>query len=109
VGSFALAAFGRIRKVHELSFAGSAGCISFALKRIFEVALVIDATDLGEAYVRWVRKSRTRMCRRLVASAMRISDPFPSFTNVGKMAAKGGGGKGQNNARRCASYTGRNN
>jgi hypothetical protein len=55
VGSFALASFGRIRKVHELPFEGSAGRKSLALKRIFEVVLVIDATDLTRAYVRWVR------------------------------------------------------
>jgi hypothetical protein len=59
VGSFALASLGRIRKVHELPFGGSAGRKSFALKRIFEVVLVIDATDLTRAYVRWVRISRT--------------------------------------------------
>ncbi len=43
VGSFALALPGRIRKVQELSFAASAGSKSFALKRIFEVVLVIAA------------------------------------------------------------------
>ncbi len=38
VGSFELASFGRIRKVHRLPFGGSAGRKSLALKRIFEVA-----------------------------------------------------------------------
>jgi len=56
VGSFALASFGRIRKVHEVPFGGSAGRKSFALKRIFEVVLVMGATDLTRAYVRWARK-----------------------------------------------------
>jgi hypothetical protein len=41
VGSFALACLGRIRKVHELPFGGSAGRKSLALKRIFEVDLLM--------------------------------------------------------------------
>jgi uncharacterized protein (DUF433 family) len=45
VGSFALASLGRIRKVHELPFGGSAGRTSFALKRIFEVVLVINESN----------------------------------------------------------------
>jgi hypothetical protein len=43
VGSFALAFFGRIRKVQESPLAVTAGRKSFALKRIFEVVLVISA------------------------------------------------------------------
>jgi hypothetical protein len=45
VGSFALALFGRIRKVQELRFAVTAGRKSFALKRIFGGALVISAPN----------------------------------------------------------------
>ena len=40
-GSFALASFGRIRKVQELALVVSAGRRSFAVKRIFEGVLVI--------------------------------------------------------------------
>src|SRR5262249_25130116 len=40
-GSFALASFGRIRKVQEPAFAGGAGWPSFAVKRILEVVLLI--------------------------------------------------------------------
>jgi hypothetical protein len=44
VGSFALASFGRIRKVQEPPFAPlAAGRKSLALKRIFEAVLVISA------------------------------------------------------------------
>ena len=42
-GSFALAFFGRIRKLQEPIFAVAAGRRSFALKRILETALVIFA------------------------------------------------------------------
>jgi hypothetical protein len=38
-GSFALASFGRIRKVHERAFAAAFGCRSFVLKAILETAL----------------------------------------------------------------------
>jgi hypothetical protein len=41
VGSFALASFGRTRKVHGLPFRGSAGRKSLALKRRFEVASLL--------------------------------------------------------------------
>lgn len=46
-GSFALALFGRVRKVQEPAFAVAAGRKSFALKRILEAVLVIllDSTD----------------------------------------------------------------
>ena len=40
-GSFALALFGRMRKVQESPFAVSAGWMSFELKQILEVFLVI--------------------------------------------------------------------
>jgi hypothetical protein len=40
-GSFALAFFGRVRKVQEPTFAVAAGRKSFALKRILEAVLVI--------------------------------------------------------------------
>ncbi len=40
-GSFALAVFGRMRKVHESPFSLSAGRKSFALKRILEAVLFI--------------------------------------------------------------------
>jgi hypothetical protein len=40
-GSFALASFGRVRKVQEPTFAVTAGRKSFALKRILEGVLVI--------------------------------------------------------------------
>lgn len=40
-GSFALASFGRVRKVQEPTFVGAAGRKSFALKRILEAVLVI--------------------------------------------------------------------
>ena len=42
-GSFALASFGRVRKVQEPTFAVAAGRKSFALKRILEAVLVICA------------------------------------------------------------------
>jgi hypothetical protein len=42
-GSFALAFFGRVRKVQELAFAVAVGRRSFALKRILEPVLVILA------------------------------------------------------------------
>ena len=42
-GSFALAAFGRVRKVQETAFAVAFGRKSFAAKRIVEAALVILA------------------------------------------------------------------
>src|SRR5262245_37033033 len=42
-GSFALASFGRVRKVQEPTFAVAAGRKSFALKRILEADLVIFA------------------------------------------------------------------
>src|SRR6478672_10744488 len=38
-GSFALASFGRMRNVQESAFGPSAGCKSFALKRILEADL----------------------------------------------------------------------
>jgi hypothetical protein len=41
--SFALASFGRVRKVQEPTFAVAAGRKSFALKRILEAVLVIFA------------------------------------------------------------------
>src|SRR5437899_2910035 len=40
-GSFALASFGRVRKVHESAFAGAAGRKSFAVKRILEAVFFI--------------------------------------------------------------------
>jgi hypothetical protein len=40
-GRLALAAFGRVRKVHESVLSLSAGRRSFAVKRILEAALVI--------------------------------------------------------------------
>src|SRR5262249_50217291 len=40
-GSFALASFGRVRKVQEPAFAVSVGRQSFAVKRILETVLVI--------------------------------------------------------------------
>ena len=43
VESFALAFFGRIRKVQEPPFAVAAGRKSFALQRNFEAVLVISA------------------------------------------------------------------
>jgi hypothetical protein len=43
VGSFALAFFGRIRKVQEPPFAVATGRKSFALTRIFEAVFVIFA------------------------------------------------------------------
>src|SRR5262245_55566209 len=42
-GSFALASFGKVRKVQEPPFAVVAGRMSFALKRILEAVLVIFA------------------------------------------------------------------
>jgi hypothetical protein len=42
-GSFALAFFGRVRKVQEPTFAVAAGRKSFALKRIFEAVWGIFA------------------------------------------------------------------
>jgi hypothetical protein len=42
-GSFALASFGRVRKVQEPTFAVAAGRKSFALKRILEAVFVIFA------------------------------------------------------------------
>jgi len=42
-GSFALASFGRVRKVQEPAFAAAAGRKSFARKRISEAVLVIFA------------------------------------------------------------------
>jgi hypothetical protein len=49
VGSFLLASSGRIRKVHDLPFEGSAGRKSLALKRIFEVAFTAHQfTAIGE-------------------------------------------------------------
>jgi hypothetical protein len=41
--SFALALFGRVRKVQEPAFAVAAGRNSFALKRILETVVVIFA------------------------------------------------------------------
>jgi hypothetical protein len=40
-GSFALASFGRVRKVQQPAFALTAGRKSFALKRILEAVLVL--------------------------------------------------------------------
>lgn len=49
VGSFALAPFGRMRKVHDLPFGGSAGRKSLALKRIFEAPFTSHQfTAIGE-------------------------------------------------------------
>ncbi len=45
-GSFALAFFGRMRKVQEPAFSLSAGRKSFALKRILEGVLVICLVSL---------------------------------------------------------------
>jgi hypothetical protein len=45
-GSFALAFFGRTRKVQEPAFSLSAGRKSFALKRILEAVLVICLISL---------------------------------------------------------------
>jgi len=42
-GSFALASFGRVRKIQEPTFAVDDGLKSFALKRILEAVLVIFA------------------------------------------------------------------
>jgi hypothetical protein len=42
-GSFALASFGRVRKVQEPAFAVAVGRKSFARKRILEAVLVIFA------------------------------------------------------------------
>ena len=44
-GNFALAFFGRLRKVQEPTFTVAAGRRSFALKRILEAVLVIFTTD----------------------------------------------------------------
>src|SRR5205814_9548145 len=44
-GSFALASFGRVRKVQEPTFAVAVGRKSFALKRILETVLVIFASS----------------------------------------------------------------
>ena len=54
-GSFALAFFGRVRKVQEPTFAVAAGRKSFALKRILEAVLVffvffIPAEWQGDAF-----------------------------------------------------------
>ena len=53
-GSFALALFGRIRKVHVSVFSLSAGRQSFALKRILEAVLVTlpDSTNRNRMHVR---------------------------------------------------------
>jgi hypothetical protein len=47
-GSFALASFGRVRKVQERAFTVAAGRKSFALKRILEAVLVIFLVSLIE-------------------------------------------------------------
>jgi hypothetical protein len=44
-GSFALAFFGRMRKLHESAFAFSAGGKSFALKRIEGLVTLLGITD----------------------------------------------------------------
>jgi len=46
--SFALAFFGRVRKVQEPIFAAAAGRTSFALKQILEAVSIIFPFDLGE-------------------------------------------------------------
>src|SRR5437870_1779050 len=46
-GSFALASFGRVRKVQEPTFAVAAGRKSFALKRILGAVLVILLSTTG--------------------------------------------------------------
>lgn len=53
-GSFALASFGRMRKVHELPFGGSAGRKSLAVKRLFEVHFT------SSAYNGWIGLIATR-------------------------------------------------
>src|SRR5262245_4878692 len=59
-GSFALASFGSIRKVHESLFAASAGRRSFAVKRILAVVLVIFFTRMlsGNWAATFVRRGR---------------------------------------------------
>ena len=44
-GSFALASFGRVRKVHETAFSLSAGRKSFALKRIEVLVTLLGITE----------------------------------------------------------------
>ena len=45
-GSFALASFGRVRKVHDSVFAAAFGRRSFAVKRILEAVLVIISSPV---------------------------------------------------------------
>lgn len=47
-GSFALASFGRLRKLQEPAFAVAAGRKSFALKRSLEAVFVILVTDASQ-------------------------------------------------------------
>ena len=62
-GSFALASFGRVRKVQESAFADAAGRKSFAVKRILEAVLFIFAWC--EKFASWMlRGSLARLVRR---------------------------------------------
>jgi hypothetical protein len=64
VGSFALAFFGRTRKVQELPFAVTAGRKSFALKRIFEGVLVISVPNRLHDCAYWtLRGSLAQHCQ----------------------------------------------
>ena len=58
-GSFALASFGRIRKVQEPAFSLSAGRKSFALKRIDAVFVICLVSHVGMG-------STSRVCEALV-------------------------------------------
>ena len=60
-GSFALASFGRVRKVQEPTFAVAAGRKSFALKRTLEAVWVIFAWNIGMCFLnaaRFIRSTR---------------------------------------------------
>ncbi len=67
-GSFALAAFGRVRNVQEPAFAVVAGRKSFALKRILETVFATFSSWLNEMLGNTlVRRgvSRRKVCRPL--------------------------------------------
>src|SRR5690349_9209988 len=76
-GSFALASFGRIRKVQALAFSDAAGWRSFAVKRILEAVLFTFAW-LAMCFTRMLlgNWAATFVHQRRLAALSRNSNPL---------------------------------
>src|SRR5439155_23275931 len=81
-GSFALAFFGRLRKVQASALSLSAGRKSFALKRILEAVLVTGMTNGKEQIVGAIRRPPDciSLCERTKAEATATSHRGASGT-----------------------------